>query len=136
MPNPIELNANKMVRYLNKLPDDFTKKDIIKYIEGNGIKMVNFRYVAEDGKLKSLNFVINDKKYLRLFAAKTENNEAQFGGNCFRAERRNLLSFRWSRNSRLSPTRRQRFYHPPVELAGLCGIVSSGTTGNAVKLDY
>ena len=36
----------------------------MRFIEHNGIEMVNFRYVAEDGKLKTLNFVINSKDHL------------------------------------------------------------------------
>ncbi len=41
-----------------------TKKDIIKFIEDNEIKMLNFRYIGGDGRLKTLNFVINNKKHL------------------------------------------------------------------------
>ncbi|MCK4407600.1 MAG: glutamine synthetase [Bacteroidales bacterium] len=62
----IEMNPNPLVQYINKLPKDFTKADLIKYIEDNDIKMVNFRYVGWDLRLKTLNFIINDKKYLDL----------------------------------------------------------------------
>jgi len=58
------LNPNPLVQYLDKTPHDFTKTDIIKYIENNNIEMVNFRYVGGDGRLKTLNFVINSKKHL------------------------------------------------------------------------
>ncbi len=58
------LNPNKIGNFLDKSPSDFTKKDIIQYIEKNNIKMVNFRYVGGDGRLKLLNFVINSKNYL------------------------------------------------------------------------
>ena len=60
----IEMNPNPLVQYLNKLPKDFTKADLIKYIEDNDIEMVNFRYVGWDLRLKTLNFIINDKKHL------------------------------------------------------------------------
>lgn len=60
----ISLNPNKLVQYLDKPASDFTRKDIVKFIEGNGIQMLNFRYVAGDGKLKQLNFSINSKKHL------------------------------------------------------------------------
>jgi len=60
----IQLNPNKLVRYLRKPASEFTRKDIIKFIEGNDIEMLNFRYVAEDGKLKTLNFVTNSKEHL------------------------------------------------------------------------
>ena len=43
-----------------------TKSDIIKFIVENDIEMMNFRYVAEDGKLKALNFVINSLEHLDL----------------------------------------------------------------------
>ena len=62
--NQLLLNPNKIVQYLNKPNTEFTKDDIIKFIIGNDIKMMNFRYVAEDGKLKTLNFVINDYEHL------------------------------------------------------------------------
>ncbi|MDR1005795.1 MAG: glutamine synthetase family protein [Bacteroidales bacterium] len=64
MINTIELNANPLVRAIGKLPKDFTKADIMRYIEENGIMMIDFHYVAGDGRLKTLNFVINDKEYL------------------------------------------------------------------------
>ena len=62
--NTFEMNANPIVVFLQKPSDDFTKDDIIRYIETNQIKMVNFMYPGGDGKLKTLNFVINDKDYL------------------------------------------------------------------------
>lgn len=49
---------------LEKDCSQFTKADIVKYISENNIGMVNFRYVGGDGKLKVLNFVINDMEYL------------------------------------------------------------------------
>lgn len=64
MNETIALNPNKIVRYLGKPAEDFTKKDIIRYIEENNIRMINFRYVAGDGRLKKLNFVINSKAHL------------------------------------------------------------------------
>lgn len=64
MSDKIALNPNKLVRFLNKCPEDFTKKDILSFIEKNDIRMVNFRYVGGDGKLKLLNFVINDRAYI------------------------------------------------------------------------
>lgn len=64
MNETISLNPNKIVRYLGKPADDFTKKDIIRFIEENNIRMINFRYVGGDGRLKKLNFVINSKAHL------------------------------------------------------------------------
>ncbi len=58
------MNANQLVAFLEKPTELFTKADIIRFIENNDIKMVNFMYPGGDGKLKTLNFVINDKAYL------------------------------------------------------------------------
>jgi glutamine synthetase len=60
----ILMNPNKLVTHLQKPSSEFTKYDIIKFIYDFKIEMLNFRYVAEDGKLKTLNFVITGKDYL------------------------------------------------------------------------
>lgn len=64
MKDDIALNINPLVSYLKKPKNDFTKADIIKFIEEKEIKMLAFRYVAGDGKLKSLNFVITNREHL------------------------------------------------------------------------
>lgn len=58
------MNNNKIVEFLGKPAQEFTKQDLIKFIETNNIEMVNFRYVGGDGRLKSLNFVITTKREL------------------------------------------------------------------------
>lgn len=58
------MNANPLVEQLQKLPRDFQKADIIDFIEKSEIRMLNFMYPGGDGKLKTLNFVINDLDYL------------------------------------------------------------------------
>lgn len=58
------MNPDPLVQYLGKETKDFTKADLIKYIEDHDIEMINFRYVAWDGRLKTLNFVINSKEHL------------------------------------------------------------------------
>jgi glutamine synthetase len=60
----ISMNANKVVAFLQKPAEEFTKADIIYFIQQNGIRMVNFMYPAGDGRLKTLNFMINDLAYL------------------------------------------------------------------------
>ena len=60
----LKLNANLIVAALQKPASEFTKADIIDYIVNNDIRMVNFMYPGGDGKLKTLNFVINDLDYL------------------------------------------------------------------------
>jgi len=67
-----KLNPNPLVQYLQKPAKDFTKADIIKFIENNGIEMVNFRYAGRDGRLKTLNFIINDYEYLDTFLSSGE----------------------------------------------------------------
>jgi glutamine synthetase len=60
----ISLNPNALVHFLEKPADDFTKNDLIRFIEANGIKMLNFRYSAADSRLKTLNFIIKDRQHL------------------------------------------------------------------------
>lgn len=55
---------NTIARYLGKPPAEFTKRDLIKFIEKNKIEIVNLRYVGEDGRLKTLNFIITNKSQL------------------------------------------------------------------------
>lgn len=64
MNQSLELSPNKVLAYIGKPTDCFTKADIIRFIQENGIRMVNFMYPAADGRLKTLNFVINDLDYL------------------------------------------------------------------------
>lgn len=64
MDKQIALNKNRLVQYLGKPMKSFTREDIIRYITDNGIEMVNFMYPAADGRLKTLNFVINSLEYL------------------------------------------------------------------------
>jgi glutamine synthetase len=60
----ILMNPNELVQFLKKPASQFTKDDLIKFIEARGVEMLNFRYVAEDGKLKSLNFVLSSRDHL------------------------------------------------------------------------
>ena len=58
------LNPDRLVRFLGKPRRDFTKADLMRYVRENGIEMINFRYPGADGRLKTLNFIINDEAYL------------------------------------------------------------------------
>ncbi|MCL2727208.1 MAG: glutamine synthetase family protein [Bacteroidales bacterium] len=60
----IDYNQNPLVSFLDKLPEMFTKADIIKYVHANDIRMINFRYVAADGRLKCLNHPVTHSHYL------------------------------------------------------------------------
>ena len=70
--NPqVALNKNALVSFLGKPAADFTRDDIIRFITENGIEMVNFMYPAADGRLKTLNFVINSLEYLEPLPGRT-----------------------------------------------------------------
>ena len=60
----LEMSPNIVAAFLQKSPATFTKADIINFVRSYGIKMVNFMYPAADGRLKTLNFVINNEAYL------------------------------------------------------------------------
>ena len=64
MSRELEFTANPIVAFLKKPSREFTKADIVDYIVQNQIRMVNFMYPAGDGRLKTLNFVINHAAYL------------------------------------------------------------------------
>ena len=54
----LKFNPNPLVKFLEKPMAEFTKADILKVIEEFEIEMINFRYMADDGRLHTLNFVI------------------------------------------------------------------------------
>ncbi|MCM1139080.1 MAG: glutamine synthetase family protein [Muribaculum sp.] len=60
----IAMNRNHVVSVLQKSASEFTRADIIDYIISENIEMVNFMYPAADGRLKTLNFIINNLEYL------------------------------------------------------------------------
>lgn len=62
--NKFQMNQNELVQFLNKPACEFTRGDLVRFIEAREIKMVNFRYTAEDGKLKVLNFVPFSREHL------------------------------------------------------------------------
>lgn len=64
MEKTIEMNANPLVGYFRKPASCFTKADIIAFIREKEIRMIDFMYPAEDGRVKTLNFMINDLAYL------------------------------------------------------------------------
>ena len=61
---PSALSPNPVAAFLNKAPADITKKDLVRYIAEKGIRMVKFRYVGGDGRLKTLDFVISGPQHL------------------------------------------------------------------------
>ena len=108
-------SLNPLVQHLGKEPKDFTKEDIIQFIEDNEIRMLNFRYVAGDGRLKSLNFVITDRDYLEQVLSHGE-----------RVDGSSLFSFVETGSSDLYviPRFRSAFVDPFSELPTLCLLCS------------
>lgn len=62
--NEYKMNPNRLVAFLKKPASQFTKADILRVIEEFQIEMVNFRYMGNDGNLKTLNFVINGYEHI------------------------------------------------------------------------
>ena len=63
MDKNISLNPNEVVAFLQKHPRDFTRADMLRFICEKGIRMVDFMYPAEDGRVKTLNFTVNSLAY-------------------------------------------------------------------------
>ncbi len=57
----VAMSANPIVRELGVPPEQFTKQGLMKFIEKSNIQMLNFRYAAGDGRLKTLNFIITSR---------------------------------------------------------------------------
>ena len=59
----IALNPNEVVAFLQKRPWEFTRADLLRFISEKGIRMIDFMYPAEDGRVKTLNFTVNNLAY-------------------------------------------------------------------------
>jgi len=59
-----DLHPHPLVRLLGKPAVEFTRADLVRAVEELGIRMLDLRYVAGDGRLKKLNFVINGRDHL------------------------------------------------------------------------
>jgi glutamine synthetase len=121
----LALSLNPIVQELKKEPKEFTKEDIIQYIIENEILMVNFRYVGEDGRLKSLNFVVSDMDYLNQILTYGE-----------RVDGSSLFSFVEAGSSDLYviPKFRSAFIDPFSDLPTLC-LLCSYYTEKGVPLE-
>lgn len=106
MQNTVSLNPNPLVQFLKKPSSQFTKEDIINYMEAYEIRMLNFRYVAEDGRLKTLNFVVSSREHLDAILSAGE-----------RVDGSSLFSFMEAGSSDLYvvPRYRTAFLNPFVE---------------------
>lgn len=125
MDKTIAMNPNRVVRYLQKRPADFTRADIIRFVEENGIEMINFKYPAGDGRLKTLNFVINSLDYLETILISGE-----------RVDGSSLFSYIEAGNSDLYviPRYRTAFVDPFAEIPTLTMLASFfDKDGNAME---
>lgn len=62
--------SQKLVNFLGKNPEDFTRHDLVNYCGSMGLKRLALRYVALDGRLRELITPINSQEYLnRVLAA-------------------------------------------------------------------
>ena len=52
--NKFVLSPNAIARFAGKAPEAFTKADIVDFIIARGVRMVNFLYPAQDGRVKTL----------------------------------------------------------------------------------
>ena len=115
MDNSLEFSSNALAEKLNKNPSEFTKLDIIDFIKKENIRHVNFMYPAGDGRLKTLNFVINDLAYL---------DEILTCGE--RVDGSSLFSFVEASSSDLYvvPRFRTAFIDPIAEIPTICFLCS------------
>lgn len=68
--NNFKMSSDKIEKNLGKPREEFTKDDLIKFVEQNNIEAVNLRHIGGDGRLKTLNFVVTSKSDLdRLLSA-------------------------------------------------------------------
>lgn len=121
----IKLNANPIVQFLQKSAAEFTRADLVRYVEQNGIRMVNFMYPAGDSRLKTLNFVITDLEYLETLLTCGE-----------RVDGSSLFSFIQAGSSDLYvlPRYNTAFIDPFAEIPTLCLLCSYfDKDGNALE---
>lgn len=62
--NRLDYSINPLICQIGKDPADFTKQDLIDFAIRNEVRIVNFRYAAADGRLKTLNFPVTNRAYL------------------------------------------------------------------------
>ena len=106
---------NPLVAKIGKPAVEFTKADLIRYMEEENIRMVDFMYPAADGRLKTLNFVVPDSEYLDTILTYGE-----------RVDGSSLFPFIEAGSSDLYvvPRFRTAFMDPFAELPTLCFLCS------------
>jgi glutamine synthetase len=104
-----------LTNIIGKPAAQFTRADILRLVEKQGIRMVNFMYPAADGHLKTLNFVPDSVEYLQSILTCGE-----------RVDGSSLFPFIEAGNSDLYvvPRYRTAFIDPFAELPTLCFLCS------------
>ncbi len=112
MDKNIALNPNEVVAFLQKRPEEFTREDILRFISEKGIRMIDFMYPAEDGRVKTLNFSVNSLAYAETVLSEGERVD---GSSLF-------PSFIEAGNSDLYviPRYRTAFVDPFIQIPTLC----------------
>lgn len=89
-----------LARALGKPPSEWHRKDLYDYCVNNGVKVVNFRYPALDGKLKELRLPVNDPGYLeRILTAGERVDGSSLFPKLFKASQSDLYVvpvYRWA----------------------------------------
>ena len=116
MDNHIALNPNAVVAFLQKRPQDFTRADLLRFIQENEIRMIDFMYPAQDGRVKTLTFSVNSLAYAETILSEGERVD---GSSLFPA-------FVEAGNSDLYviPRYRTAFVNPFAEIPTLCFLCS------------
>ena len=116
MEKAIEMNTNALVAFFQKPVSNLTKTDIVTFVRERCIRMVDFMYPAEDGKIKTLNFMINNLAY---FETILTDGERVDGSSLF-------PSFVEAENSDLYvvPRFETAFINPFSEIPTLCFLCS------------
>ena len=121
MEKKLQLNPNHVVAFLEKDPSLFTREDLLNFIINNEIRMIDFMYPAEDGRVKTLNFSVNSLEYAETVLTEGERVD---GSSLF-------PSFIEAGNSDLYviPRYRTAFVDPFAEIPTLCFLCSFFTKG-------
>ena len=60
----VESDVRPLVRQLKKAPENWQRADLVRWCIERGVRVLNFRYPAFDGKLKELRIPLNDHETL------------------------------------------------------------------------
>ena len=116
MDKRIILCPNEVVAHIQKLPEQITREDLLNFISEKGIRMIDFMYPAEDGRVKTLNFCVNSLDYAETVLTEGERVD---GSSLF-------PTFVEAGNSDLYviPRYRTAFMDPFTEIPTLCFLCS------------